>query len=163
MFPGCGFLNFNQRLFPSEMCFPIFFHLLLEKCFWIFLCWTKQLFLAFKVFQIWKHSKCFSFLEARLYKIFYVGLRSLNRRQNYKIKLIQWSKIIIIISSVMSSSVHHGLLYIHIHTIMPIYIHNLLSLSFSVQYTEQNQAILLHELHWQRMHVQISIRFFRFL
>ena len=31
--------------------------------------------------------------------------------------------------------------------ILPIYIHNSLSLSFSVHCTEQNQAILLHELH----------------
>ena len=46
--------------------------------------------------------------------------------------------------------------------ILPIYIHKSLSLSFSVQYTEQTQAILLHELHWQCMHVykvlQISPR-----
>ena len=56
-------MYFNRRLFPAEVCFPIFFHLA-EKCFWIFLCWTKQLFLAFKVFQIWLHSECFSFLEA---------------------------------------------------------------------------------------------------
>ena len=45
---------------------------------------------------------------------------------------------------------------VQIFQILPIYIHNSLSLSFSVQYTEQNQEILLHELHWQRMHVQIS-------
>ena len=47
--------------------------------------------------------------------------------------------------------------------ILPLYIHNSLSLSFSVQYTEQNQAILLHELHWQSMHVQISSRFYKVL
>ena len=47
--------------------------------------------------------------------------------------------------------------------ILPIYIHNSLSLSFSVRYIEQNQAILLHELHWQRMHVQISSRFYKVL
>ena len=44
--------------------------------------------------------------------------------------------------------------------ILPIYIHNSLSLSLSVQYTEQNQAILLHELH--RMHV-LSSRFYKVL
>ena len=31
--------------------------------------------------------------------------------------------------------------------ILPIYIHNSLSLSFSIQCKKQNQAILLHELH----------------
>ena len=55
-------------------------------------------------------------------------------------------------SSVRSSSDHHGLLhtkatFFKFGAILPIYIHNSLSLSFSVQYTEQNQAILLHELH----------------
>ena len=50
--------------------------------------------------------------------------------------------------------------------ILPIYIHKSLSLSFSVQYTEQTQAILLHELHWQACmykFLQDSTRFFRFL
>ena len=68
------------------------------------------------------------------------------------------------VSSVRSSSVHHELLHTRGHcskfvkfgAILPINIHNSLSLSFSVLYTEQNQTILLHELHWQRMHVQIS-------
>ena len=35
---------------------------------------------------------------------------------------------------------------------LPLYIHNSLTMSFSVQYKEQNQAILLHELHWKLMH-----------
>ena len=78
-----------------------------------------------------------------------------------------------LISSVRSSSVHHGLIEIQqqqqqghffrffkIGAILPIYIHNSLSLSLSVQYTEQNQAILLHELH--RMHV-LSSRFYKVL
>ena len=78
-----------------------------------------------------------------------------------------------IVSSVRSSSVHHGLIEIQqqqqqghffrffkIGAILPIYIHNSLSLSLSVQYTEQNQAILLHELH--RMHV-LSSRFYKVL
>ena len=77
----------------------------------------------------------------------------------------------ILFSSVRSSSVYHGLLHTSGHfskffkfgAILPIYIHNSLSLSFSLQYTEQNQAILLHELHWQRMHVQISSRFYKVL
>ena len=46
------------------------------------------------------------------------------------------------------SSVHHGLLQAHFFkfgAILPIYIHN--SLSFSVKYKKQNQAILLHEIH----------------
>ena len=76
------------------------------------------------------------------------------------------------IGSVRSSSVHHGLIEIQqqqqghffrffkIGAILPIYIHNSLSLSLSVQYTEQNQAILLHELH--RMHV-LSSRFYKVL
>ena len=65
-----------------------------------------------------------------------------------------------IFSSIRSSSVYPCLLHTYpIHfskifkfgAILPIWIHNSLSLSFSVWYTEQNQAILLHELHWQRM------------
>ena len=65
----------------------------------------------------------------------------------------------IFISSVRSSSVLHGLIeiqrsskghyfkFVKFGAILPICIHNSLSLSFSVQYTEQNQAILLHELY----------------
>ena len=78
------------------------------------------------------------------------------------------------VSSVRSSSVHHGLTLIQCSSshffrffkfgaILPIYVHNSLSLSFSIQYTEQNQAILLHELHWQRTHVQISSGFYKVL
>ena len=53
--------------------------------------------------------------------------------------------------------------YFKFGAIQPIYIFNSLSLSFSVQYKEQNQAILLHEIRWQRMHVQISSKFFKVL
>ena len=82
------------------------------------------------------------------------------------------SSCLLIVSSVRSSSVHHGLIEIQqqqqghffrffkIGAILPIYIHHLLSLSLSVHYTEQNQAILLHELH--RMHV-LSSRFYKVL
>ena len=71
-----------------------------------------------------------------------------------KLRLRIWVAISnLVISSVRSSSVYHGLPssnpLLQIFQIWSnpacIYIHN--SLSFSVQYTEQNQAILLHELH----------------
>ena len=41
----------------------------------------------------------------------------------------------------------HFFIFFKFGAILPIYIHNSLSLSFSVEYTEQSQATLLHELH----------------
>ena len=75
----------------------------------------------------------------------------------------------ILFSSVRSSSVYHGLLHTSGHfskffkfgAILPIYIHNSLSLSFSVQHTEQNQVILLHACMYKFL--KVSTRFFRFL
>ena len=83
----------------------------------------------------------------------------------------QPSGYIFIISSVRSSSVHHGLIqiqrsskghyfkFVKFGAILPKYIHNSLSLSFSVLYTEQNKAIILHELHC----IYKFFKFFRFL
>ena len=89
--------------------------------------------------------------------------------------------IVLLLAPFRSSSVYHGLLHtqqqplfqwrIPVDSIalslftnnetamLRIYIYNSLSLSLSVQYREQNQARLLHELHLQHMHVQISSRF----
>ena len=81
------------------------------------------------------------------------------------------TNIILMFSIVRSSSVYSGLSHTRIMGRRPpfqiwsnpAYIYLLLSLSLftSIQYTEQSQVMLLHEL--PRMHEHISASFFKFL